>query len=127
MFEHPDRNVGGHEVRRFRATIRQTGESFACADDQSVLASMTSTGRRGIPVGCLGGGCGVCKVRVLRGDVQRLGPVSRTHVSCDEEQEGYTLACRVAPRSELELEVAGRFCKPFFKGFAPPANPGSGE
>ncbi len=112
---------------RLQVTIRQTGESFACADDQSVLASMASTGRRGIPVGCLGGGCGVCKVRVLSGSVQRLGPVSRAHVSCDEEGQGYTLACRVAPRSELELEVADRFCKPFFKGFASSADPVSGK
>lgn len=112
---------------RLQVAIRQTGESFACSDDRSVLASMASTGRRGIPVGCLGGGCGVCKVRVLRGDVQRLGPVSRAHVSCEEEARGYTLACRVAPRSELELEVAGKFCKPFFKGFAPGADPVSGK
>ena len=112
---------------KLQVTIRQTGESFACRDDQSVLAAMACTGRRGIPVGCLGGGCGVCKIRLLSGQVQRLGPVSRAHVSNDEETEGFTLACRVAPRSELEIEVAGKFCKPFFKGCANPAHPGSGK
>lgn len=114
-------------VDKLQVTIRQTGESFGCRDGQSVLAAMACTGRRGIPVGCLGGGCGVCKIRLLSGQVQRLGPVSRAHVSNDEETQGYTLACRVAPRSELEIEVAGKFCKPFFKGCANPAHPGSGK
>ena len=108
---------------KLQVTIRQTGESFSCRDDQSVLAAMASTGRRGIPVGCLGGGCGVCKIRLLSGQVSRLGPVSRAHVTTDEEGQGYTLACRVAPCSELEVEVAGKFCKPFFKGFGSGANP----
>lgn len=98
--------------------IRQTGESYSCDAEESLLAGMARLGRRGIPVGCLGGGCGVCKVRVLSGEVRKLGPVSRAHVSEGEEAQGYTLACRVAPGAGVELEVAGRFEKPFFKGFA---------
>ena len=99
-------------------TIAQTGERFPCAPDQSLLAAMAQLGRRGIPVGCLNGGCGVCKVRVLRGAVRKLGPISRAHVSVDEEDAGYALACRVAPDGDVELEVAGRLKKPFFCGSA---------
>lgn len=99
-------------------TIAQTGERFTCAPGQSLLAAMARLGRRGIPVGCLNGGCGVCKVRVLRGEVSRLGPVSRAHVSVEEECAGYSLACRVAPQGDVELEVAGKMQKPFFKGCA---------
>lgn len=98
-----------------KATVRvvQTGESFSCAVGESLLAGMAKLGRRGIPVGCLNGGCGVCKVRVLCGDVHKLGPVSRAHVSADEEGAGYTLACRVTPQGDVELEVAGKMQKPF--------------
>jgi 3-phenylpropionate/trans-cinnamate dioxygenase ferredoxin reductase subunit len=99
-------------------TITQTGEHYPCAVDESLLAGMARLGRRGIPVGCLNGGCGVCKVRVLSGEVRKLGPVSRAHVSVEEEEAGYTLACRIAPRGDVELEVAGKMQKPFFKGFA---------
>ncbi|OIQ98181.1 ferredoxin--NAD(P)(+) reductase CarAd [mine drainage metagenome] len=101
----------------FQVTIRQTGERFSCSSKESLLAGMARLGRRGIPVGCLNGGCGVCKVRLLRGKVQKLGPISRAHVTADEELTGYSLACRVAPQCELELEVAGKMQKPFFKGF----------
>ncbi|WP_321927496.1 2Fe-2S iron-sulfur cluster-binding protein [Paraburkholderia guartelaensis] len=104
--------------RSVAVTITQTGERYRCSIDESLLAGMARLGRRGIPVGCLNGGCGVCKVRVLQGEVQKLGPVSRAHVSVEEEAAGYSLACRIAPQGDVELEVAGRMQKPFFKGFA---------
>jgi ferredoxin len=102
--------------------IVQTGESYSCATNESLLSGMLRLGRKGIPVGCVSGGCGVCKVRVAEGQVLPLGPVSRAHVTVEEESQGYTLACRVAPTIEVRLEVAGRLTKPFYKGFASPAN-----
>jgi len=104
-------------------TIAQTDERYACAAGESLLAGMAKLGRRGIPVGCLNGGCGVCKVRLLHGTVHKLGPISRAHVSADEENDGYALACRVAPDGDVELEVAGHLKKPFFCGAAGKAAP----
>jgi ferredoxin len=98
--------------------VTQTGESYLCATGESLLQGMLKLGRKGIPVGCVNGGCGVCKVRILEGEVKALGPVSRAHVSADEEAHGCTLACRVAPQSAVRLEVVGKFEKPFSKGFA---------
>jgi 3-phenylpropionate/trans-cinnamate dioxygenase ferredoxin reductase subunit len=98
--------------------IAQTDERYPCVSGESLLAGMAKLGRRGIPVGCLNGGCGVCKVRVLRGAVHKLGPISRAHVSAEEENDGYALACRVVPEGDVELEVAGRLKKPFFCGTA---------
>lgn len=99
-------------------TVVQTGETFSCARGESLLRGMLRLGRRGIPVGCVNGGCGVCKVRILQGEVERLGPVSRAHVSAEEEARGTTLACRVGPVTAVRLEVAGKFEKPFNQGFA---------
>jgi 3-phenylpropionate/trans-cinnamate dioxygenase ferredoxin reductase subunit len=101
-----------------KVTLTQTGETYPCKEDESLLGGMARLGRRGIPAGCLGGGCGVCKVRVTKGDVRKLGPVSRAHVTISEEAQGYTLACRVAPQCDVEVEVVGKLQKPFFKGFA---------
>ena len=99
-------------------TVAQTKETYPCAIGESLLQGMLRLGRKGIPVGCVNGGCGVCKVRIVEGEVQRLGPVSRAHVTQDEERRGYTLACRVGPVTAVRLEVAGKFEKPFSKGFA---------
>jgi 3-phenylpropionate/trans-cinnamate dioxygenase ferredoxin reductase subunit len=98
--------------------VAQTGETFPCAHDESLLQGMLRLGRKGIPVGCVNGGCGVCKVHIMEGQIKSLGPVSRAHVSVEEEAAGFTLACRVAPVTALRLEVAGKFEKPFRQGFA---------
>ena len=71
-------------------------------------------GRKGIPVGCLNGGCGVCKVRVTAGACHPTGPVSRAHVSEEEAARGCTLACRAAPDSDLELEILGKMGRSLF-------------
>jgi ferredoxin len=102
--------------------IPQTGESYLCATSESLLQGMLRLGRRGIPAGCVNGGCGVCKVQILDGEVHKLGPVSRAHVSAEEEAQGITLACRVAPATAVKLAAVGRFEKPFQKGFAKAAD-----
>jgi 3-phenylpropionate/trans-cinnamate dioxygenase ferredoxin reductase subunit len=99
-------------------TVTQTGETFPCPVGESVLKGMLRLGRKGIPVGCVNGGCGVCKIKIHEGDVTKLGPISRAHVSVEEESQGYTLACRVSPTCAVTLEVTGKFEKPFTKGHA---------
>jgi 3-phenylpropionate/trans-cinnamate dioxygenase ferredoxin reductase subunit len=103
--------------------VAQTGETYACAADESLLRGMLRLGRKGIPAGCVNGGCGVCKVRIVEGSVRALGPVSRAHVSADEEDAGLTLACRVAPACAVTIEVAGKLERPFSRGPAVAAAP----
>nr|BAH90065.1 ferredoxin [uncultured bacterium] len=105
--------MGATTCQQVRVSVSQTGDCFDCATNESLLAGMLRLGRKGIPVGCVNGGCGVCKVRIVEGGVQPLGPVSRAHVSTEEEAQGYTLACRVAPTQAVCLEVAARLRKPF--------------
>lgn len=105
--------------------VAQTGETYPCATDESLLRGMLKLGRKGIPAGCVNGGCGVCKVRIVDGTVTALGPISRAHVSAEDERCGLTLACRVAPATAVRLEVAGRLQKPFSTGPAMPAGHGS--
>src|SRR6218665_4192760 len=88
--------------------VEQTGERYACATTESLLQGMLRLGRKGIPVGCVNGGCGVCKVRVLEGRTTPLGPGSRAHVSEADEQQGFTLAGRVAPATSVTLRVGGK-------------------
>lgn len=87
-------------------TIADDGSSYRCADSQTLLEGMENLGKKGIPVGCRGGGCGVCKVQVLSGSYAKR-VMSRAHVSEQDEAQGRVLACRVRPTSELRLQVIG--------------------
>ncbi len=91
-----------------QVTVACSGESYACRGDESLLCGMLRLGRKGIPVGCTNGGCGVCKVRVTSGCVRQLGAISRAHVSAEEEAAGFTLACRMAPETDVILVVVGK-------------------
>jgi ferredoxin len=86
-------------------------EHFQCNPGSSLLEGMQRLSRKGIPIGCRGGGCGVCRVQVLSGDYQ-CKKMSRDHVSAGEQSEGIGLACRLYPESDLEVEVLGlKNCK----------------
>lgn len=93
--------------------IEQIGETYLCREAETLLEGMTRLGRRGIPVGCVNGGCGVCKIGILSGRVRQLGAMSRAHVSIEEEARGVCLACRVAPLEDVVVEVVGKMNKAF--------------
>lgn len=91
---------------KFDVLIEDTGEHYPCSDARSLLEGMVALDRKGIPLGCRNGGCGVCKVAILSGEfVTRV--MSRAHVSEDEERAGTVLACRVRPASDIRLAVVG--------------------
>lgn len=89
-----------------RISMLDTGEDYLCHENETVLAGMERLGRRGIPVGCRGGGCGICKIRVLAGRYQGR-KMSRTYVSAEEEASGTVLACRILPQEDLDVEIVG--------------------
>jgi len=94
----------------FIVTIENTGETYACREEQNVLQGMEQLQRKGIPVGCRNGGCGVCKVQVTSGHY--IGrKMSRGVVSADEEASGCVLACRIYPQSDLRVEVVGKMAR----------------
>lgn len=78
-------------------------QSFKCAEDQVLLIAMERLNANAINVGCRGGGCGVCKIRILHGDYE-CKQMSKAHISEAEQQQGFVLACRVFPRTDLEIE-----------------------
>lgn len=65
-----------------------------------------SRGGRAIPVGCRGGGCGVCRVRVLDGRYT-TGVMSAACVTPEEKEQGVALACKLFAESDLSLQVLG--------------------
>lgn len=59
----------------YRITVLGKGREFTCNHDQDVLAAAVAQGVRSIKRGCRGGGCGLCKVRVVEGSYE-LGKTS---------------------------------------------------
>lgn len=94
----------------FTVVIEETGESYRCSPQESLLVGMERLGKKGIPVGCRGGGCGVCKVEITAGSFKKK-VMSREYVSVEDEAAGRVLACRVMPTSDIRLRVLGKMGK----------------
>lgn len=97
-------------MQKFIVHIEETGEHYAALGTRSVLEGMEALGKKGIPVGCRQGGCGVCKVQVLEGAYSKR-VMSRAHISAEEEAAGCVLSCRIYPTSDLRLHVIGAMKK----------------
>lgn len=95
---------------KYDVTIEASGEVFPCDEGQTVLEGMVGLGRRGIPSGCRGGGCGVCKIEILNGTFE-AEIMSRDHVSAEDLAKGRVLACRIRPKSALHVKVIGKMTK----------------
>lgn len=93
----------------FQISLDDSAESFPCAPGQNVLSAMERRGLVVIPVGCRGGGCGICRVQVLGSGHYRTGKMSRAKISEKDEALGICLACKLIPESNLRLRVLGQW------------------
>ncbi|BAW21881.1 2Fe-2S iron-sulfur cluster-binding protein [Pseudomonas putida] len=90
-------------MTRFQVSNCTTGDVFTCHEGQSVLKAMEKWGVKCVPVGCRGGGCGFCKVRVVEGEY-RCGKMSKVHAPPEAVEKGEVLACRIYPLTDLTIE-----------------------
>ena len=80
------------------------GGEFSCGEGERVLLAMERCGSSDIGVGCRGGGCGICRVKVVEGGY-KTGKMSAAKVSESDREAGYALACRLYPAGDLLIEV----------------------
>lgn len=88
----------------FLVEIVDSGVSFICLTDQSLLGAMEKKAITDIPVGCRSGGCGICKVEVLSGEFT-VGKMSRTHITLEDSIRKVGLACRIYPLGNMRIRV----------------------
>lgn len=91
----------------FTITDNTSKQTFVCRNDEYVLFAMQRIGKTYIPIGCKGGGCGVCRINIISGKVD-YGRMSKAHVTVEEKNNGYALACRIKPKSDLVIECASK-------------------
>jgi ferredoxin len=91
--------------REHRIAFLDGGRLLRCAPGQDVLNAAIRAGVKWLPVGCRGGGCGVCRVIVRSGSYE-TGRMNKRLVTSDDESRVFALACKLYPTSDLEIELA---------------------
>lgn len=85
----------------YRIRILETKEEFICNENTVVLEAMKRSGVKPVLYGCFGGGCGVCKMKILSGDYEVIQKMSRAHIK--DLKEHIVLVCCIVPRSDLVI------------------------
>ncbi len=92
------------KVMTAQVTLRPSGHQFSVEGHASLLQSGLQAGLN-LNYGCGNGSCGMCKVRVISGQVVKTAPFAYP-LSEAEKALGYTLmCCHSAASSELTLEM----------------------
>jgi len=90
----------------YQVEIVDTNQTYTCKESESLLSGMERAGLHLSLVGCRGGGCGICKIQIIEGNVE-YGAMSKAHISDEARANGMALACRVMPRGDVKIRIIG--------------------
>ena len=90
-------------VKEHQVLVLDTGARFACREDEFLLEAMKRTRSGPIHYGCFGGGCGVCKMKVVSGSYFAEKRMSVAHATHEEQKNGIVLICCVKPREDMVI------------------------
>jgi ferredoxin len=109
-------------VSKNEITILPDGIRVTVEVDETLLRALARAGLR-YRVGCKRGGCGICKVQLLGGEIRYERPIADSVLSDDERVEGVSLSCRAVPLTNvvIELQEGDRLRRVL--GFAYPQQP----
>jgi len=85
-------------------TVLPDGLHVTAVGEETLLKALGRAGLR-YRVGCKRGGCGVCKLHLLAGEVRYERPVADSVLSDDERVEGICLSCRAVPLTNVVVEL----------------------
>lgn len=89
----------------YKVFISKTSEVFYCHSDEFVFDALRRSGSKTARAGCHGGGCGICKAKVITGEYRKTKPISRVHVTNADEENGFVLLCCIKPNTDMEIDV----------------------
>jgi ferredoxin len=72
---------------------------------QALLRQFYGRDGRSAFYGCRRGGCGACKIKLSDGSVDHHDTYSKVALSNKERSEGYILACKSYPSSDLTIRI----------------------
>jgi ferredoxin len=100
----PADQVAGPAVEAVEIIIMPDRERITLRAGETVLAALGRAGLR-YRIGCRRGGCGICKLHLLLGEVRYERTIAGNVLSDDERVEGLCLSCRAVPITSVVIEL----------------------
>ncbi len=93
-------HLSGHHL----ITVMPDGDQVRARPDENILVALSRAGL-GYRIGCRRGGCGICKLHLVSGEVRYERTVAESVLSDDEQVEGICLSCRAVPVTDVVIEL----------------------
>ncbi len=87
--------------------IQNLDLKLSVSEGQSIVDAVRQRFPRHQMVGCLGGGCGVCRVQIESGEYT-TGRMSSEHITKPGIHPPILLGCRVYPQSDMIITYIGK-------------------
>lgn len=82
--------------------VKNKQKSRDCCEEKNLMDSLSVESEL-VPKGCHNGACGVCKIVVCQGEFDKE-KMNRKHITQEEEDDNIVLACKVFPKSNMDIE-----------------------
>ena len=86
----------------YRINLKPSQQSFATNNDETLLDAAMRQGI-GLPYGCRNGLCGMCKGKLIGGQIKQQHPFAG--LTPAEQTQGYILCCQAIAYSDLDIEI----------------------
>lgn len=87
-----------------QVSVDPDGVHVGARPGECILRALSRSGY-GYRVGCRRGGCGICKVDLIEGEVEYPDTVSEHILSAEERADGVALSCRATPASDVVISL----------------------
>jgi uncharacterized 2Fe-2S/4Fe-4S cluster protein (DUF4445 family) len=85
--------------------IEPSGFEAHLDEGEPVLAGLFRCGYTVRQIGCRRGGCGICKIELVSGEVTYEKVVADTVLTAEEQRRGHCLTCRAIPAGDITLHI----------------------
>lgn len=87
-----------------KLTVVPNDVTVDVAADETILEALYRQGYA-YRIGCRRGGCAICKVDLLEGEVMYNRPIADKVLTDDERDEGICLSCRAVPTTDIVISL----------------------
>jgi ferredoxin len=87
-----------------KLTVVPDGITVDVGEDETILEGLYRHGYA-YRIGCRRGGCAICKVDLLDGEVAYNRPVADSVLTEEEKANGCCLTCRAVPTSDITIRL----------------------
>ena len=93
--------------RAFKLRVSNPDVECVLVEGETITDAVKKVSGKHPLIGCLGGGCGICRIQVTEGTFT-TGKMSAVQISEEDKANGIVLACKTYPTSDLACTVLGR-------------------